>query len=75
MNNFGFKSVSKLVGTSVGLGILGNKLNFGGVVPEQVSEQVSSAGLTTSKFISPAVNIHAGAYIINKLKKFGACCK
>jgi len=67
--------VPALVGTSIGLGILGNKQNFGGVVPDEVSSGFSSAAATTSSFIGPAVNIHMGGYIINKLRKMGACCK
>lgn len=65
----GLKQPLNLAGASIGLGILGNKLNFGGVVPDKVSTEFSSAGAVTSKFVSPAVNISAGGYLINRLRR------
>lgn len=64
----GLKKPLLLAGASVGLGILGNKLNFGGVVPGEVSNGLSSAAATTSHFVGPAVNISMGGYVIKQLR-------
>jgi len=63
----GIKKPLVIAGAATGLGILGNKLNFGGVVSDQ-SSNISSAGSTLSSFVAPAVNISAGGYVIKQLR-------
>jgi hypothetical protein len=60
--------INGIIASSIAFGILGNKLNFGGVVPDQTSNRLSSAGVMTSSFVGPAVNIQVSKFIIKKLK-------
>ena len=54
-----------ITGASLGLGIAGTAIS--GVNPT-IGEKVSQAGQTSAGFISPAVNIAMGGYVINQLK-------
>ena len=67
-NLCGLKRPLLIAGASAGLSILGNKQNFGGVVPDEVSSGLSSAGATTSGFVGPAVNIVAAGYVVKQLR-------
>lgn len=49
-----------LAGASIGMGILGEQFN---------SEGLKQGGEVTGKFISPAINISMGGYLIKQLKK------
>jgi hypothetical protein len=50
-----------LAGTSIGLGIIGEKIDSPGL---------KEGGADAGKFIAPSVNIFAGGYLINQLRKF-----
>ena len=58
--------IKKIVG--VPLGIAGFAVGTGFVGEALGSDGLVSAGQTSVKFISPAVNINMGGYLINQLK-------
>lgn len=49
----------KLAGASIGMGTVGSALG---------STALQGAGTTTAAFISPAVNINMGGYVVGELK-------
>ena len=61
----GTKEVLGITGMSLGLGMIGEGL--GG----EIGGELSNAGVTGAKFISPAVNISMGGTLINMIKKIG----
>jgi len=54
-----------ITGASLGLGLLGAGIKE---INVPIGEQVSQAGVTSAKFISPAINITMGGYLIKQLK-------
>jgi len=61
----GTKEVIGITGMSLGLGMIGD------AVGGDIGNELSSAGVTSAKFISPAVNISMGGNLINMIKKIG----
>ena len=61
----GTKEVFGLTGMSIGLGMLGE--GIGGNIGNNITE----AGETSSKFISPMVNLSMGGFMIKQLKGLG----
>lgn len=51
---------AKIVVTGVGLGILGDKLG---------TNSLSQAGAVSLSFLSPAISLSSGGYIVNQLRE------
>jgi hypothetical protein len=51
-----------LAGMTVGFGIMSKSFNSPGL---------GEAGVASGKFISPAINIGAGGYLMNQVRGFG----
>lgn len=61
----GTKEVLGITGMNLGMGLAGD------VIGGEIGSNLSSAGVTGAKFISPAVNISMGGTVIGMLKKIG----
>lgn len=58
----GTKETLGIAGMSLGLGLIGDSL--GG----EIGGKIGQAGITSSNFISPMVNITMGGHVIKQLK-------
>ena len=64
----GTKETLGLTGMSLGMGLVGDSLSGLGGTAGTIGTQLGQAGVTSSNFISPMVNITMGGHLIKQLK-------